>query len=143
MKGIGMEPEPVHKIEVRAEGRQGICVTANERSKETVLGEPGNPMGKGRRSQAFGNHKEKKDKGTQDLRLILSGSAGMVVKRQDNVHGFVGIQKQEFLAKLAKFSMETDPFGRIRRNFKIVEKTFVVFHRLPVFYHSAGLLVNK
>ena len=84
MKGIGMEPEPVHKIEVRAEGRQGICVTANERSKETVLGEPGNPMGKGRRSQAFGNHKEKKDKGTQDLRLILSGSAGMVVKRQDN-----------------------------------------------------------
>lgn len=94
-------------------------------------------MGKGRRSEALGNQKEKKDKRAQNLRLILSRSAGMGVKRQENFHGIVSVKDEKLLPRFPKLGMKPEPFGRIKRNFRITEKTFVILHGLPVFDHSA------
>lgn len=134
---IHLDPEPVNKVKVRAQRRQGVWITANKGSEDAVIWEPFNPMGKGRWCETLGNQKEKEDKRAQDLRLVLSGSAGMGVKRQEKFHGSVCIKEQEFLPWFPKFRMEPDSFGRIKRNFRIMEKTFVILHGLPVFDHSA------
>ena len=95
-------------------------------------------MSKGRRGEAFGDQKEKEDEGAEDLRLIPGWSAGSGVKRQKEGHCDVGIKKQEFLPGIPKLGMEPGSLRRIERNFRIMEKTFVIQHGLPVFDHSAG-----
>ena len=132
-----MNPEPVSKVKVRTQRWQGTGITANKCSQDAVLSESFNPMGKGRGSESLGYQKEKENKRAQDLRLVFGGSASMGVKRQENFHGFVRIEKLEFLPRFPKFRMETESFRRIKRNFRIMEKTFVVLHGLPVFDHSA------
>ena len=135
--GIVIEPEAVHEVKVRAERRKGKRSAADECSKDPVIREPFYPESKRRRSEAHRDHKEEKDKRAQDLGLVFSRSAGMGIKRQKKSHGLIGIEKPEFLPWFPEFSMEPFPFRRIKRNFGIVEKTFVIFHGLPVFDHSA------
>ena len=67
----------------------------------------------------------------------LCGSSGNGVKRQKEIHGFIRVEKAEFLPGLPEFRMEPCPFRRIEMDFKIVEKTLVFLHGLPVFDHSA------
>lgn len=88
-------------------------------------------------SKAHGDQKEKEEKGTQDLGLIFSRSAGRRIKRQKDIHSDICVEKTKLLPGEPKFCMESGPFRRIERDLRIMEKTFVVLHGLPVFDHSA------
>ena len=66
----GTNPKPVHKVIIGTEWRERIRGTADECSKNPVGFEFGNPEGKGKRGKTFGSKKEKKDKGSEDLRLV-------------------------------------------------------------------------
>lgn len=135
--GNGMDPETVHKIKIRAERREGIQRAADESGKDAVMGEPGDPACEGRRRKAHGDHKEKEEKGTQDLGLVFSRPASRGIKGQEGIHSDVCVEKTEFLPGTPKLGMEPDPFRGIERDLGIMEKTFVVLHGLPVFDHSA------
>ena len=133
----GMDPEAVHKIKIRAERREGIQRAADESGEDAIMGEPGDPEGEGRRRKVHGDQKEKEDERAQDLRLVFSGSASRGIKRQEDPHGDISVEKMEFLPGDPKVSMKPGPFRGIERDLGIKEKTFVVLHGLPVFYHSA------
>ena len=133
----GMDPEAVHKIKIRAERREGIQRAADESGEDAIMGEPGDPEGEGRRRKAHGDQKEKEDERAQDLRLVFSGSASRGIKRQEEIHSDIYVEKTKFLPRTPKLGMEPDSFRGIERDLGITEKTFVVLHGLPVFYHSA------
>lgn len=120
---VGIEPEAVHEVKVRAKRRNGVWCTANKSGKDTVIKKPFCPEGKGRWSEAHGKHKEEKDKRTQELRLVFSRPAGMGIKGKEKIHGLIGIKEPELLPGFPEFGMEPFSFGRIKRNFGIVEKT--------------------
>lgn len=133
----GMDPEAVHKIKIRAEGREGIQGAADESGKDAVIGEPGDPKGEGRRRKTHGDQKEKEDERAQDLGLVFSRSASSGIKGQDEIHGDICVEKTKFLPGDPKICMEPGSFRGIERDLGIMEKTFVVLHGLPVFDHSA------
>ena len=133
----GMDPEAVHKIKIRAERREGIQRAADESGKDAVMGEVGDPACEGRRRKAHGDHKEKEEKGTQDLGLVFSRPASRGIKRQEEIHSDIYVEKTKFLPRTPKLGMEPDSFRGIERDLGITEKTFVVLHGLPVFDHSA------
>ena len=89
----GMDPEAVHKIKIRAERREGILRAADESGEDAIMGEPGDPEGEGRRRKAHGDQKEKEDERAQDLRLVFSGSASRGIKRQEDPHGDISVEK--------------------------------------------------
>ena len=89
----GMDPEAVHKIKIRAERREGIQRAADESGKDAVMGEVGDPACEGRRRKAHGDHKEKEEKGTQDLGLVFSRPASRGIKRQEDPHGDISVEK--------------------------------------------------
>ena len=132
-----MDPEAVHKVKIRAERREGIQGAADERGKDAVMGEFGDPASEGRRRKAHGDHKEKEKKGTQDLGLVFSRPASRGIKGQEDIHSDVCVEKTKFLPGTPKLGMEPGSFRRIERDLGIMEKTFVVLHGLPVFDHSA------
>lgn len=135
--GVRTEPEAVHEIKVRAEGREGMGRAADEGGKDAVILEPVHPKCKGRRGEAHREQKEEKDKREQDLGLVFGRPASMGIKGQEDFHSLIGIKEAELLPGFPEFGMEPDFFRRIKINFGKVEKTFVILHGLPVFDHSA------
>lgn len=132
-----MDPETVHKIKIGAERRERIQRAADEGGKDAVMRDPGNPRSEGWRRKPHGDHEEKENKGTQDLGLVFSRSAGRGIKGQEDIHSDVCVKKTKFLPGDSKFSMRPGPFRGIERDLGRMEKTFVVLHGLPVFDHSA------
>ena len=132
-----MNPEAVNKIKIRAERRERIQRTANESGKDAVIGESGAPKGKGRWCKVHGDHKEKEDEGSKDLRLVFCRSAGRGIKRQKDIHGSICVEKAKLLPGVPKFGMEPGSFGRIERSLGIGEKAAVVVHGLPLLDYSA------
>lgn len=88
-----MDPEAVHKIKIRAERREGIQRAADESGEDAIMGETGDPEGEGRRRKAHGDQKEKEDERAQDLRLVFSGSASRGIKRQEDPHDDISVEK--------------------------------------------------
>ena len=70
------------------------------------------------------------------MRLVFSGPSGYRIIGQEGVHGFVGIEKPEFLPGFPKLCMEPGSFRGIKMDFGFGEKVQVFLHRLPVLDHS-------
>ncbi|MCH5248865.1 MAG: hypothetical protein J1E98_02985 [Lachnospiraceae bacterium] len=84
---MGLGPEPVYKVEVRAKGREGIWGTADEDGQEAVSFEFLDPDGK-----AGDTEHHHKDKGADDLGLVFSRPAGVGIKSGKIIHGGIQVQ---------------------------------------------------
>ncbi len=96
----GSQPEAVHEIVIGAKGRQLVGgSTADQNSKGYGAGKgfpyPCSEAGPGGSAV---KEQDKKDEGTQDLRLIFSGTPGSGIKAGDEIRDGIKVESQEFPA---------------------------------------------
>lgn len=84
------KPEPVHKVKIGAEGREGVRRAAHEGGKDGIRFES---FGPGRQAGGASRFKkeEKKDERAQDLGLVDSGAPEKGIKLLEEFHGFIQV----------------------------------------------------
>lgn len=112
LRGFGLSPEPIDQVKVRAKGRKGIGGTANEQGKQGIGLKPFDPEGK-----AGAMEQSHKDKGAKDLRLVLSGSAGVGIEGRKIVHDGIEIEQAQFFADRGEFKMKPGTLRRVQVGF--------------------------
>jgi len=135
LEGLGLCPEPVHEVEVRAKGRKGMWGAANERGKQGVSPEFLDPGGKAGETQH-----QHKDEGADDRNLIFVGSSDRGIKSRKVSHNRIEIQQAEFFADRTEFKMQPCALGRIKMYFSLMQEIQIFLMGLPVNQHRCVLL---
>lgn len=73
-----------------------------------------------------------KDKGAEDLGLVLGGAARGRIKRGHELHDVVKVEKPEFFPGGGKLRAEPEPEGRIEMDLSLMQEGKIFLMGLPV-----------